>query len=56
MDLFRGVSSLGVETASGGTAYFAHIGGFIAGAALVSLFMLGRRRPREGRRRSSAVW
>ena len=36
----NGLLSLGVETAEtqGGVAYFAHIGGFIAGAALVLLF------------------
>jgi membrane associated rhomboid family serine protease len=56
MDLFRGVSSLGVETASGGTAYFAHIGGFIAGAVLVSAFMLGRRRARDRPQRKSIAW
>jgi membrane associated rhomboid family serine protease len=41
--VFQVISSLGVlggmET---GVAYGAHIGGFIAGAALVKLFMLGR--------------
>lgn len=38
--LFSGVSSLGVDTvgASGGVAYFAHIGGFAAGALLVNAF------------------
>jgi membrane associated rhomboid family serine protease len=55
IDLFRGVASLGVETASGGVAYFAHIGGFVAGALLVSPFMLGRPRHRSARKRS-AVW
>jgi membrane associated rhomboid family serine protease len=37
MQLFSGVASLGVETAGGGTAFFAHIGGFLAGAALIAL-------------------
>jgi membrane associated rhomboid family serine protease len=42
--LFSGFSSLGVDAVggSGGVAYFAHIGGFIAGAALIRLFVLGR--------------
>ena len=31
IQLFSGVGSLAVETASGGVAFFAHIGGFIAG-------------------------
>ncbi len=44
LQVFSGVSALGVNAvgASGGVAYFAHIGGFIAGAALVSIFGLGR--------------
>ncbi len=56
MQVFAGVSSLGPETvgAGGGVAYFAHIGGFVAGALLVSAFMLGRPRHRERRRRSQA--
>lgn len=42
--LYWGVASLGVEAvgAGGGVAYFAHIGGLIAGAALVRLFVIGR--------------
>ncbi len=53
MQVFAGVSSLGPETvgAGGGVAYFAHIGGFVAGALLINAFMLGRARQREGRRR-----
>ena len=41
---FYGVASLGVDAVGGGggVAYFAHIGGFIAGALLVKLFVLGR--------------
>jgi membrane associated rhomboid family serine protease len=37
---------------SGGVAYFAHIGGFVAGAVLIILFRAGRRRgpPRHPRR------
>jgi len=50
IQVFNGWASLGVHTASGGVAYFAHIGGFIAGAALVSLFALGRPRPRVPKR------
>jgi membrane associated rhomboid family serine protease len=40
IQFINGLLSLGVETAEtqGGVAYFAHIGGFIAGAALVFLF------------------
>jgi membrane associated rhomboid family serine protease len=56
IDLFRGVATLGVETATGGVAYFAHIGGFVAGALLVSLFMLGRPRRREPLHRREQMW
>lgn len=38
--LFNGLSSLGVETMSGGVAFFAHIGGFMAGAFLMATFNL----------------
>lgn len=44
---FYGITSLGVDAvgAGDGIAYWAHIGGFVAGAALVKLFVLGRRPP-----------
>jgi membrane associated rhomboid family serine protease len=42
MQLVSGVGSI-TSTAQGGVAYFAHIGGFIAGAALVRVFGGGRR-------------
>lgn len=47
LQLFSGVGSLGVRDAQdlGGVAYFAHIGGFVAGVALIFLFG-GTRRPR----------
>ena len=46
LQLFSGVGSLGVPDAQdmGGVAYFAHIGGFVAGMILIVL-MGGRRRP-----------
>jgi membrane associated rhomboid family serine protease len=47
IQLFSGFASLGARTAeeAGGVAWFAHIGGFVAGPVL--LFVLGgRRRPR----------
>ncbi len=37
--LFSGVASLGVNTATGGVAFFAHIGGFVAGLVLAWLLM-----------------
>ena len=46
LQLFTGVASLGVaEARAGGVAYFAHIGGFVAGMALIAL-MGGMRRRR----------
>jgi membrane associated rhomboid family serine protease len=54
-ELISGFSSLGpgVTDAGGGIAYFAHIGGFVAGAALIKAFTIGRprRQPPEWRRR-----
>ena len=48
LQLFVGVGSLGVRDAQdmGGVAYWAHIGGFVAGMALIGLFG-GFRRPRQ---------
>jgi membrane associated rhomboid family serine protease len=40
LQLFSGVGSLGVE--GGGVAYFAHVGGFVAGAAAMALYALAR--------------
>jgi membrane associated rhomboid family serine protease len=45
LQLFTGVASLGVtEGNTGGVAYFAHIGGFVAGMALIALMGGMRRR------------
>ncbi|MBA3871298.1 MAG: rhomboid family intramembrane serine protease [Anaerolineae bacterium] len=38
LQLFNGVMSLGPSTDQGGTAFFAHIGGFVIGAALIFVF------------------
>ena len=40
LQLFSGVGSLGIPNAdqSGGVAYFAHIGGFVAGMLLIAMF------------------
>lgn len=43
LQLFSGVASFGVAEA-GGVAWFAHIGGFVAGLALVKPFSLGQPR------------
>lgn len=45
MQLFSGVSQLGIGTESGGVAYWAHAGGFIAGMVLMPLFRCSRRSP-----------
>lgn len=38
LQLFNGVMSLGPDTAEGGVAFFAHVGGFVIGAALIFVF------------------
>jgi membrane associated rhomboid family serine protease len=38
LQLFSGIMSVGPETASGGVAFFAHVGGFVAGLVLVNVF------------------
>jgi membrane associated rhomboid family serine protease len=44
--VFQIISSLGMLSgASGGVAYGAHIGGFIAGVALVKVFAIGEQEP-----------
>ncbi len=42
LQLFSGVTSLGVSDV-GGTAFWAHIGGFVFGLVMAKLFTLGRR-------------
>jgi membrane associated rhomboid family serine protease len=51
LQLLQGFASLGqVGTGQGGVAFFAHIGGFVAGLVLVKLFRRGKP-PRSGPRR-----
>jgi membrane associated rhomboid family serine protease len=45
MQLFNGIVGLTAAVGEGGVAWFAHIGGFVAGVLLVKLFVLGRRVP-----------
>ena len=45
LQLFNGLMALGIAQL-GGVAWFAHIGGFVAGLLLVRLFVLGRRQNR----------
>jgi len=40
VQLFNGVTSLGVATSGGGVAFFAHIGGFVFGLILTRLVMI----------------
>jgi membrane associated rhomboid family serine protease len=48
LQLINGLGMLGGGSQAGGVAYAAHIGGFIAGFALVKLFVIGRpRRPAQ---------
>ncbi|MCH8025857.1 MAG: rhomboid family intramembrane serine protease [Chloroflexi bacterium] len=47
LQIFSGVASITSTDVAGGTAWFAHIGGFVAGVLLVRLFALRRRRRRR---------
>lgn len=52
LQLFNGAMSMGVETGStGGVAFFAHIGGFVAGLVLTWIFMMLVPQPPTERRR-----
>lgn len=42
LQLFNGAMSLGIESGGSGIAYFAHIGGFVAGVVLIFIFRIGR--------------
>jgi rhomboid family protein len=54
LQLIDGIGSLGLAGAGGGVAFFAHIGGFVAGVALGLLFRGPGRGPREPGRSSTA--
>jgi membrane associated rhomboid family serine protease len=50
MNLLEGFGSLATSRgAAGGVAFFAHVGGFVAGLALLQFFMLGRTRQQADR-------
>jgi len=56
IQLFSGVTSLGAADAqAGGVAFFAHIGGFVAGPLLL-LLLGGRRRPEGPPPRERPAW
>jgi membrane associated rhomboid family serine protease len=57
LQLIDGIGSLGLAGAEGGVAFFAHIGGFVAGVVFGVVFRgLGRGRPRaDGRPLPSSV-
>ena len=44
LQLIDGLASLGLSSADGGVAFFAHIGGFVAGLAAARLLIILRRR------------
>jgi membrane associated rhomboid family serine protease len=50
MQVFPGVLSLGAPAGHGGVAYFAHIGGFIAGVVLIKLLGGDKIRARQRQR------
>lgn len=52
LQLFNGVMSLGVVTDGGGVAFFAHIGGFVAGIVLTWLFTRIKPQPPVEERRN----
>jgi membrane associated rhomboid family serine protease len=55
--LISGLGMLGGSETGGGVAYMAHIGGFVAGAALIHPFLIGRRPPqREPSYAPDAQW
>ncbi|HKH46071.1 MAG TPA: rhomboid family intramembrane serine protease [Thermoanaerobaculia bacterium] len=57
LQVFSGVSSLrAVDAAAGGVAWWAHIGGFIAGPLLLLLLGGGRRRPPPEPERTRQPW
>jgi len=52
LQIFSGVASLGAPaSAGGGVAFFAHIGGFVAGMIITGICMLLFRQPPVGDRR-----
>ena len=55
LQVFSGLGSLGPSSA-GGVAYFAHLGGFALGLAVVAALRILQREPVWPRRRRSYYW
>ncbi len=45
LQIFNGVLSLGVNTTSGGVAFFAHIGGFVGGLVICFIYLMFNKPP-----------
>jgi membrane associated rhomboid family serine protease len=56
MQFISGVGSIGVTEETGGVAYMAHIGGFVAGLVLAPLFATGRPTALTSARREETYW
>jgi membrane associated rhomboid family serine protease len=56
MQFISGVGSIGVTGETGGVAYMAHIGGFVAGLVLAPLFATGRPTALTSARREETYW
>jgi membrane associated rhomboid family serine protease len=54
--LFQFLYAGGQSQEGGGVAYWAHVGGFVAGAALIIPFLVGRRRPPPAPPKPEPVW
>ena len=55
LQLIDGIGSLGLAGAEGGVAFFAHIGGFVAGLVIGLLFRGASARPRDGSLRQAGM-
>ena len=56
MQFISGVGSLATPEKTGGVAYMAHIGGFVAGLVLAPLFATGRPTALTSARREETYW
>lgn len=56
MQLIMGLGAISPEAARGGVAWWAHIGGFVAGLALIAPRWLAKHRRRRSDQRSFTTW